>query len=85
MTNSLDSSKVRWLTYLVYILLLYLTVLSGLNSNRLSNLPDDYVRLERYQSDTHRQLERYQSDSERTRLKLCDIDKKLDRLIERGL
>ena len=85
MTDNLDASKIRWLTYLVYILLAFLTILSGWNTGKLACLPDDYVRLERYQTDTRREFNRYQVDRESTRLKLNDIDNKLDRLIERGL
>jgi len=85
MTDNLDQSKIRWLTYLVYILLVFLTILAGWNTSKLACLPDDYVRLERYQADTKREFDRYQVDRERTRLKLNDIDSKLDRLIERGL
>jgi len=73
MTEDLNASKVKWLTYLVYILLAVLTVLSGWNTNKISTMPDKYVR-----------LERYQADSGRIECSLREIDAKLDRLIERG-
>jgi len=74
MTEHLDSAKVKWLTYLVYILLASLTLISGWNTTKISAMPDKYVR-----------LERYQSDSGRIECTLRDINSKLDRLIERGL
>lgn len=74
MTENLDAAKVKWLTYLVYFLLVVLTLLSGWNTTKISNLPNNYVR-----------LERYQTDSSRIECTLGAINHKLDRLIERGL
>ncbi|MCP4579818.1 MAG: hypothetical protein GY846_26405 [Deltaproteobacteria bacterium] len=74
MTENLDSAKVKWLTYLIYFLLAVLTFMSGWNTTKISAMPDKYVR-----------LERYQSDSGRIECTLRDIDSKLDRIIERGL
>ena len=74
MVEDLNESKVRWLTYLVYILLTLITVVSGWNTVNISALPDKYVR-----------LERYQADSGRIECTLQTINTKLDRLIERKL
>ena len=72
MTSNLNGSTVKWLTYLVYILLSVLTLITGWHTVALSNLPDKYVR-----------LERYQSDAGRIESNLKNISDKLDRLIER--
>jgi len=72
MTNGLTSPAVKWLTYLVYGLLIILTIITGWNNVTISKLPDNYVRLERYQADTLR-LEQG----------VRDINNKLDRLIEK--
>ena len=72
MTKNLNESRVKWLTYLVYILLSILTLVTGWHTVALSNLPDKYVR-----------LERYQSDASRIENNLKTINYKLDRLIER--
>jgi len=72
MVEDLNESKVRWLTYLVYILLTAITIVSGWNTVKITDMPDKYVRLERYQTDTNR--------IERT---LIAIDAKLDKLIDR--
>ena len=74
MVEDLNESKVKWLTYLVYILLTLITVVSGWNTVNISALPDKYVR-----------LERYQTDSGRIECTLQSINTKLDRLIERKL
>jgi len=83
MVEDLNESKVKWLTYLVYVLLTAITVISGWNTVRITDMPDRYVRLERYQTDVSRinskldnLIERYQTDANR-------IDAKLDKLIER--
>ena len=83
MTNGLTSPAVKWLTYLVYGLLIILTIITGWNNATISKLPDNYVRLERYQSDAVRIDQRYQSDTERIDQSLRDINNKLDRLIEK--
>ena len=72
MTNGLDAPVVKWLTYLVYILLTVLTILTGWHTVTLSKLPDNFVR-----------LERYQSDNARIEQGVRDINNKLDRLIEK--
>ena len=74
MTSNLNGSTVKWLTYLVYILLSVLTLITGWHTVALSNLPDKYVR-----------LERYQSDAGRIESNLKNISDKLDRLIERKI
>ena len=58
MTNGLSDAKVTWLTYLVYILLAFLTLITGWQQLMVSSiqaeikvLPDRYVRSERYLTD----------------------------------
>ena len=72
MVEDLNESKVKWLTYLVYVLLTAITVISGWNTVNISDMPNQYVR-----------LERYQADSQRIEHSLRVIDSKLDKLIER--
>ena len=74
MTDELSESKVKWLTYLVYILITIITIVSGWNTVNISAMPDKYVR-----------LERYQTDSGRIECTLQSINAKLDRLIERKI
>lgn len=75
-----NSKQAQWLTFLVYLLLAFLTGLTGwqqLQVTRLETrfgvLPDIYVRTERYLADKNSICEQ-----------LKHIDDKLDRLIERG-
>ena len=56
-----DDRRTEWLTYLVYILLTFLTAVTGWGQIRvtrleakMASLPDHYVRLERYKADTCR-------------------------------
>lgn len=79
MTDGLSKAQVKWLTYLIYILLTVLSATVGWQQVTVSALqsemkimPDKYVRAERYLTDQNR-LEQ----------NLCGISSKLDRLIER--
>lgn len=51
MTNGLNSNKIKFLTYLVYVLLTLLTAVSVYHFTEITNLPETYVRLERYTCD----------------------------------
>ena len=51
MTNGLNGSQVKFLTYLVYVLLTILTIVVAWQAVTLSEIPDKYVRLERYGCD----------------------------------
>ena len=64
MTNGLSDKKVTWLTYLVYILLAFLTLITGWQQLMVATiqadqkaiektLPDKYVSKERYLTDKH--------------------------------
>jgi len=79
MTNGLSNTQIKLVTYLVYFLLAILTLVMTLNSITVSShdtaikeMPDKYVRLERYQSD-----QQVLKENQRA------IIDKLDRLIER--
>jgi hypothetical protein len=54
MTGGLNEEAVRILTWVVYALMLILTVATSYLIVQNSTLPKRYVRLERYQADTHR-------------------------------
>lgn len=78
MTRGISEDKAKWLTYLVYLLLMFLTAVTGWgyyksdkNQETISKLPSEYVRLERYLSDK----------SSITR-EFDGINKKLDTLID---
>ena len=72
MTNGLNSKKAQLLTYLVYVLLTLLTCVSLYHFYMIANLPDNYVRLERYICD----ITKVEKNLEK-------IGDKLDRLFER--
>lgn len=78
MTESLDKTRVRLLTYLVCLLLATLTIVTGWQQVMVASieadlklLPDKYVRTERYSCDIER-LEQY----------FIRIDNKLDKLYQ---
>ena len=48
MTNGLNNNRVKFLTYLVYVLLTLLTAVSIYHFTEITTLPETYVRLERY-------------------------------------
>ena len=70
MTEGLNTPAVRWLTFLVYGLIVVLTIMTGWHQATIGELPDNYVR-----------LERYQSDNTRIEQGLRDINQKLDALM----
>lgn len=72
MTQGLNNRKAQWLTYLVYVLITLLTAVSLYHFKTIVELPDNYVR-----------LERYTCDIEKVERRLERISDKLDRLIER--
>jgi len=72
MENGFNNAKVQWLTYLVYILLVVLTIISGWNTSSIQSIRDTYVP-----------TERYLTDQVRLDTALNRINGKLDRLIER--
>jgi hypothetical protein len=71
MTKGLGQDQVKWLTYLVYLLITILTVITGWHTVTIANMPKEYVRLERYQCDTRR-----------VEKKMDKLGGKLDRLFE---
>jgi hypothetical protein len=78
MTEGLNRTQAKILTFLIIFLLTFLTFLSGWskyeshqNVQRFHELPKEYVRLERYSCDQNRLYE-----------SLRDMNRKLDRLIE---
>ncbi len=80
MGGNLPEWQVKWLTYLVFILLTILTGATAYQNasisemeSRVNEMPKEYVQLERYTADQSRQ--------EST---LDKIDRKLDRLIMEG-
>jgi len=58
MTKSLSDEKVTWLTYLIYLLLAFLTIITGWQQVMVTSLqadikilPDKYVRSDQYTAD----------------------------------
>jgi hypothetical protein len=70
--DSLNERQIKFLTYLVYILLTFSTLVSGWCAYRIIDMPEKYVM-----------KERYLCDQDRLEKTLDKIDTKLDRLIER--
>ena len=70
MVSGLNNTAIRFVTYLVYILLALLTLTTGWQAVTLGNMPDKYVRLERYNSDQNKIC-----------AELTKLDTKLDRLL----
>lgn len=54
MNYNIKQEKIAWLTYLVYILLSFLTLTSVFNSMEIKEVKKDYVTIERYKCDTDR-------------------------------
>jgi len=52
-TSGLNNAQTRFLTYLVYVLLTILTIVVGWQALTISQIPDKYVRLERYICDVN--------------------------------
>ena len=70
MTKGLTGTATTVLTWLVYALIMFLTGVTGWQQIKFMNLPQEFVRLERYQSD--------KSD---TKESLSRIERKLDELV----
>lgn len=80
--KGLDDGKVKWLTYLVYILLTIMTGLTTWHTIILFQMPDKYVRLERYIQDNSNWLERYTKDQNRLEKNQEGMDRKLDEVLK---
>lgn len=72
MTDNLNSTQVKILTWVIYALMALLTVATTYLMIENAHLSDKYVR-----------LERYKADSTRTESTLCRIENKLDKIILR--
>ena len=72
MTKGLNGNQIRWVTYLVYILLSVITLITAFHAYQISTLPDKYVRLERYKSDVDQMIKQQERIADR-------IDKILNR------
>jgi len=89
LNDTMSDSKVKWLTYLIYLLLTVMSAMIVWNTNQIidmkekvaiqkASLPGEYVRLERYQADNSRDA----VDRERIYQGIKEVNTKLDRLIE---
>jgi len=89
LNDTMSNSKVKWLTYLIYLLLTVMSAMIVWNTNQIidvkekvaiqkASLPSEYVRLERYQADNSRDA----VDRERIYQGIKEVNTKLDRLIE---
>ena len=54
MTKGLNDSKVRWLTYLVYLLITVISLVTVYNTDAITSIREKYVRLSRYDTDQAR-------------------------------
>ncbi len=72
MTKGLNPTEARVLTYALYTVLFVLTGIIAWLSVEVHGMPEKYVRLERYQSDTAK-----------VEKQLDSIDSKLDQIIRR--
>ncbi len=70
MTNGLTSTQTKILTWVVYCLIVFLTTITGWQQVKFTNLSGEYVR-----------LERYKTDSIRIDVTLNRMERKLDQLI----
>jgi len=70
MTDGLNGNQVKFLTYLVYVLLTILTIVVAWQAVTIAQIPDKYVRLERYGCDVKDVKERLKA-----------LDTKLDRYL----
>lgn len=52
MTNGLNETQVKVLTWVVYALIFILTTVTAWQHIEIYNMPEKFVRLERYQADT---------------------------------
>lgn len=73
MNSASNNKNTPFLKYIIYVLLGILTIITAWQTQTLSSLPAEYVRMERYKTDMGR-IERG----------LNNIDTKLDRLIMRN-
>jgi len=89
LNDTMSNSKVKWLTYLIYLLLTVMSAMIAWNTNQIIDmkekvaigkaaLSNEYVRLERYQADNSRDA----VDRERIYQGIKEVNTKLDRLIE---
>ena len=88
-TSVPPDNRVKWLTYLVYLLLTLMTCMVAWNTGQIVDakreiaaakeaLPREYVRLERYLSDDKKDA----IERERIYDGIKEVNAKLDRLIE---
>lgn len=70
MTQGLNQTQTKILTWVVYALIFILTGVTAWQQVKFVNLSNEYVR-----------LERYKADSVRTDSTLCRIENKLDKLL----
>lgn len=84
MTNGLNGNQVKWLTYLIYVLLTVLTTVSAGAWVKISMvesaMPDRYVMLERYKEDQRRSA----CNADRIEAHVVRIESKIDTLIQQG-
>lgn len=52
--DKLSETQIKFLTYLIYILITIITVVAGWNTVRISAMPEKYVQKERYLCDQER-------------------------------
>ena len=82
MVESEERERTKWLTYLVYLILTFQTVTLGWLVVKYAEMPDKFVRLERYSEDRKASMDRYTYDMTRMENLLAAIDRKLDKIVK---
>ena len=82
MTKGLSDAKVTWLTYLIYILLAFLTLITGWQQLMVASLQADQKTLEKSLPDKFVSKERYLTDKHYTESCLIEIQKDIKEILK---
>jgi hypothetical protein len=81
MTNGLSKTQTQVLTWLVYLLITFLTICSGYFFLELSQIKQDYVTIEQYRVDEKRSEDSFCRLEEKIESMGIRIGNKLDKII----
>ena len=82
MTKGLSDAKVKWLTYLVYILITFLVIVTGWQQIMVASLQADQKSLEKSLPDKFVSKERYLTDKHYTESCLIEIQKDIKEILK---
>ena len=82
MTKGLSDAKVKWLTYLVYILITFLVIVTGWQQFMVASLQADQKSLEKSLPDKFVSKERYLTDKHYTESCLIEIQKDIKEILK---